>query len=271
MSNVNLKTYIYAIGAVAVIIAILINVTGPSKYGSIRKDGKFYLNIDQIAADYNLDLSQNLEIDSDYINGVDNNLTEDLTKSLLLTNIFLEESGLTDSTVRGKILADIILNYQKQAKGKVYTDDDLNIIRNNDKNSKQEYFTDINRALNNYKASIKNLNMFDVSEYINNVTDANIINAKASITANILRLIEVNTSFINDLISIPATVDGAVYQLQLINIIYQQNVYLKSLMYIDTDPAKYILNNGDIFEQKFDSNISSIMDSFNKYFMNNNL
>ncbi len=272
LSNVSLKTYLYAIGVMAVLIAILINVTGPSKYGSVHKDGKFYLNIDQIAADYGLDLSEDGDIGSvDYTNSIDHNLTQDLSQSLLLTNMFLDQNGLTDPTAKGQILANIILEYQKQAKGKIYTEKDLNVIRNDDLESIREYYTDINRALTNYKKSIQNLNLTDISQYSSNPSEENIVSMKAAITSNALKKIAINNSFINDLISIPTTSTGATYQLQLINLISQQNVYIKSLLYIDTDPAKYVLNNGESFEQKFDSDISSIIDSFNNYFRSSGL
>ncbi len=267
LSNVSLKTYLYAIGAIAVIIAILINVTGPSKYGSVHRDGKFYLNIDQIASDYGLDLSEENET-VDYANSIDRNLTQDLSQSLLLTSMFLDQNGLTDPTTKGQILANIILEYQKQAKGKVYTENDLNIIRNNDKNSIAEYQKDIDNVILKYKNSINNLGQLNVSQYSNNPTEESVINMKAALTANILRIMEVNKTFIDDLVSVPATPAGSTYQLQLINLTVQQNVYLRSLLYIDTDPALYVLNNGESFEQRFDSDISSIIESFINYFRN---
>jgi len=273
LSNVSLKTYLYAIGIIAVLIAILMNVTGSSNYGKVAKDGKYYLNLEKIASDYGLDLNaQNTDgssVGEDYVDNSDLNLTQDLSQSLFLTSQFLDQNGITDPTIKGQILANIVLDYQKQAEGKIYTTDNLNIIRGTDQNSIQEYYRDINKAIETYENNLKDTNITDISKLYNpedTSNDQSVVTLKGAISANILKLVDVNNSFINDLISIPATTEGATYQLQLINTISQQNTYLKSLAYIDTDPMKYILADGDDFETKFNSDMSSIFKSFSDYF-----
>lgn len=274
LSNVDLKTYLYAIGAIAVIIAILINVTGPSKYGSVKKDGKFYLNIEQIASDYGLDLSESANESVDYVNNTDHNLTQDLANSLILTGIFLDQNGMTDKNAKGEILANIVKEYQKQAKGKIYTNNDLNVIRNTDKTALQDYYNNIDSTVQKYFNNMKNINEISTSNYYteneSNINEEKVVNMRGAISANLLKMVDINISFINELVSIPATNEGAVYQLQLINLISEQNAFLKSLAYIDTDPAKYVMLDGDNFNMKFSSDMTSILNTFGDYFRKNN-
>lgn len=270
LSNVDIKTYLYALGVLAVLIIILINVSDPKKYGSLKKDGKYYINIENIKDGYGLNDAANTDLnaDIDYANNNDNNLTKDLTTSLTLTNLFLNQNGLSDKNMRGEILANIILQYQKQALGKTYTNNDLNIIREDDENSMLAYSEDLENAISKYSSNIESLPNININTPSNEVTEEELLNVKGSVTANIMRLININNNFINDLISIPATADGASYQLNLINDINAENVYLKSLAYIDTDPMKYILMGGDNFIDKFQIKISSDLAGFNTYFKN---
>ena len=269
-SHTSLKTYIYAIGTIAVIAMILINVTGPGKYGTVKKDGKFYLDLDQVAGEYGLDLNSDTnQSNIDYVNGSDNNLTQDLSRSLLITNMYLEQNGMTDPTARGEVLANIAREYQKQATGKLYTESDLNIIRQEDKSSIQSYYNELNSALNNYIKNTKSLNLIDINKAYGSktsFTETDIVEMKAAITSNILKLTETNSNFINTLIGIPATSVGATYQLQLINLLVKQNAYLRALAQIETDPAKYLMLNGDTFDTSFKSDLLSINDAFISYF-----
>lgn len=269
LSNVSLKTYLYAIGAVAVIIAILLNVTGTGKYGKINKEGKFELNLNQIARDYNLELEQTPdEAAVEYVENSDKNLTSDLSQSLLLTNMYLDQNGITDSTARGKILANIVLDYQKRASGKIYTEKDLNIIRSEDKDSLQDYYNAIKKAAQDYASGIESIKSISINDS-NSPTEEDIVAAKGSISAYILNILEINNSFINSLTSIPATEAGAVYQLQLINLISKESAYMKALAQIDNDPMKYLMLNGDSYATEFETNLKSINDSFNNYFVEN--
>lgn len=256
------------------IIAILINVTGPSKYGSVKKDGKFYLNIEQIASDYGLDLSESANESVDYVNNTDHNLTQDLANSLILTGIFLDQNGMTDKNAKGEILANIVKEYQKQAKGKIYTNNDLNVIRNTDKTALQDYYNNIDSTVQKYFNNMKNINEISTSNYYteneSNINEEKVVNMRGAISANLLKMVDINISFINELVSIPATNEGAVYQLQLINLISEQNAFLKSLAYIDTDPAKYVMLDGDNFNMKFSSDMTSILNTFGDYFRKNN-
>lgn len=269
LANVSIKTYLYGIGAVAMIILIILNTNGGNKYIIERNDGKVDLPIDRIAKDYGLNLNENSDENNlDYINS-DNNLTNDLSKSLLLTSMFLNQNGMTDSEAKGKILANIVYEYQKAAEGKVYTENDLNVIRNTDRASLREYFQDIDDAVGKYIKSsqdIPTLETFNTLNPDSSITDSQLLDLKGGLTANILKNIEINNNFINNLVSIPATSDGAIYQLQLINLISKTNAFLKSLAYIDTDPAKYLLLEGDKFETNYNTDLLSVINSFNNYF-----
>lgn len=272
LSNVELKTYLYALGAIAIIIAIIINVSGPSKYGRVKKDGKFYLNIEQIANDYGLNLKEE-NPNIDYANNTDKNLTQDLTNSLILTGLFLDQNGMTDKDAKGQIFANIVKEYQKQSKGKIYTKSDLAIIRGEDKNSLSEYYSDIDNAVAKYFSDIKNMNLNNNTDNLiknTSLSEEKIVKVRSSISSDILKSIAVNDLFIEKLLSIPATNEGAIYQLQLINLISEENTYLKSLAYIDTDPAKYVMIDGDNFESKLSLNMTSILNAFGDYFRKNN-
>ncbi len=267
LSNVSIKTYLYGIGAVAMIILIIWNAHQNKSYIVNRPDGKIDLQIDKVAKDYGLDISSDNSDNAnntDYVNS-DSNLTNDLSQSLFLTAMYLDQNGVTDPTAKGQILANIIYDYQKQAQAKVYTNTDLNIIRGTDSNSIQDYYKSISQAISSYQSSLNEVTISDDSN-TKDLTEQNLINFKGSITADILKIIDIDNNFINNLLSIPATSDGSVYQLQLINLISEQNVFLKSLAYIDTDPMKYILNNGGDFQQKFTSDMTSILNAFNDYF-----
>lgn len=269
LSHVNLKTYLYGIATVAVIAMILINVTGPSKYGSVKKDGKFYLDIDQVAKDYGFDLNQEGENFIDYVNSSDNNLTQDLSRSLLITNMYLEQSGMTDANARGEVLANIAKEYQKQALGREYTENDLNIIREENTQSIQDYYDSLNSAIKDYTFNLKNININDLSKIYSNkteFTESDLVNMKSIISANVLKITEINNNFINTILGIPATKAAAAYQLQLINLISKQNTYIKALAQIEIDPAKYVLINGDLFESSFKTDLSSINEQFLEYF-----
>lgn len=266
-SNINIKTYLYGIAAIAMIILIILNTHNSGKYSTPTADGKITLNIAKVAKDYGLDISDNNTDNSevDYSNN-NSNLTKDLTNSLYMTSLYLDQNGLTDPTVKGQILANIVLEYQKLAKGKVYTEEDLNIIRGTDKTSLEDYANNLKEVLGNYQATIQDLSSVNTSSTDTTPTEEDIVNLKGEITANILQNIDINNTLINSLISIPATIEGATYQLQLINLISQENTFLKSLAYIDTDPMKYVLNNNENFEQEFENNFNAILKSFKDYF-----
>ena len=78
--------------------------------------------------------------------------------------------------------------------------------------------------------------------------------------------IKINNDFINTLISIPATNSGSVYQLKIINLLSNQNVYLESLGDIFGDPMKYLVLGGDAYLKKVNSDFENTMNDFINYF-----
>lgn len=275
LTHVDIKVYLYAIGAIAIVIAIVLNAK-KHNYIIPRADNKVDLDIQGVAKDYNLDLSDQGNDGSqniDYVNDTDHNLTNDLSRSLFLTNLFLEQNGMTDSETKGKILANIIYDYQKSAGGKIYTESDLNLIRNTDRDSLQEYFNDIDQAFGDYIAHSKTLNTLNSSELdpAQNISETQLVNLKGNLTSSILKEVNVNTDFINQLLAIPATPEGATYQLQLVNLISKNNSFLKALAVVDSDPVKYIFLDGDKFQTTLASDLTSAINAFGDYFKKNNI
>lgn len=268
LSKVDVKIYLYALGAVAVIVLIIITSNNYSKYGSIQKDGKYYLDIQKIAADYGIDLNPITTNAIDYANNEDMNVTEDLSRSLYLTNLYLEQNGMTDSTARGQILADIVFAYQEQVIGNKYTLNNLNIIREENKESLQDYYEDIYSAFDKYGKELDNISTNPFAKYQNTDSiDENTFDlAWKEMIDNIQKNINANNNLINNLISIPATENGATYQLELINVISKQTAYYKSLQQINTDPARYLLLSGENFMENFQNELASTANSLYIYF-----
>lgn len=267
LSKVDVKMYLYALGVIAAIVMIIITSNTYSKYGAVQRDGKYYLDLQKIASDYGIDLNPPVEEGVDYVNNEDTNLTEDLSRSLYLTNLYLEQNGMTDPTARGKILADIIFNYQEQLTGKKYTLDNLNIIREENKESLTDYHEAIRRASTDYASELKTVseNPFDTTN--ESFIDENNIDALwEEIKTSLQNNINASNNFINALISIPATERGSEYQLQLINLISKQIAYYQSLRQVSADPAKYLLINGDVFTEDFKNELDYILKSFSNYF-----
>lgn len=269
LSKVDVKMYLYALGVIAAIVMIIITSNTYSKYGAVQRDGKYYLDLQKIASDYGINLNPVVEEAADYSTNEDANLTEDLSRSLYLTNLYLEQNGLTDPTARGKILADIIFNYQEQLTGKKYTLDNLNIIREENKESLQEYYEDIYNTFGNYGKELDKIPENLMTKYQN--TDAldenNFDTAWKEMMEGLQKHINASNNLINNLISIPTTEKASSYHLDLINILSKQLAYYKSLQQINTDPAKYILLNGETFTEDFQDKLTSIANSLYIYFL----
>ncbi|MEA4910888.1 hypothetical protein SDC9_21726 [bioreactor metagenome] len=268
LSKVDIKIYLYALGVIAAIVMIILTSNSYSKYGNVKKDGKFYLDIQKIASDYGINLNPTVEEGKDYTNNTDANLTEDLSRSLYLTNLYLEQNGMTDPTARGKILADIIFNYQEQLVGKKYTLDNLNIIREENKESLQEYYDDIYNTFQIYGQELNKLPKNPFSSYSNatSIDENTFLSLWEEMKNMMQKNININNTLINNLISIPATERGATYQLELINLISKDIAYYNSIQQIDADPAKYILINGDLFAEDFQKELSNTALLFFNYF-----
>lgn len=273
LSKVDIKIYLYALGAIAAIVLIVLTSNSYSKYGSVQRDGKFYLDIQKIASTYGINLNPDTEEGENYIDNEDANLTDDLSKSLYLTNLYLEQNGMVDPALRGTILADIIFNYQDQLVGNKYTRDNLNIIREENKESLQDYYEDIYNAFSVYGQALSKLPTNPFSNYKNRDSiDDNTFNSLWEEMRDVMQEnINVNNHLINNLISIPTTERGAEYLLKLINLISKEIAYYKSIQQIDTDPAKYLLVNGDMFAEDFQKELSEIARLLFNYFSEFNI
>jgi len=262
LSETSLKTFLYGILIVGILIAVLFLSKENNKYGytmtnskdqtcydadgnQISAPGKYCLDIAGAAKDYGLNLndSSNTNTAIDYTNDPNNNLTLDMSQDLILTNLYLKQNGVTDPTDRGKILAKIITNYQDSAQGKVYTVKDLNLNRGEDINSIKSYKQDLYNAFSKYNTDLKNNKSTDVSTYLS-----------------------INNNFINSLISIPATKSGSEYQLRTLNLISNLNAYISSIPDVYSDPVKYLALGGDNYLDTFNKTILKINSDMEIYF-----
>ncbi|MEN9338460.1 MAG: hypothetical protein RI945_185 [Candidatus Parcubacteria bacterium] len=249
LSHVNIKTYIYAILVLGVLFAIIINVKGESKYGHLTKDGKFTLDIENVARDYGLDINNENSTQSvDYANDADANLTFDLSQDLVMTNLFLQQNGITDTSARGKILADIITNYKRDLTADIYTDKDIKFLDVESELNLKEYYNQIVLSLADYTNKLDNIKEGD----------------KDSIIA-------LNEEIIKTLLDIPATKVGSEHQIKLINIFAKQNIFIKSTDELETDPIKYLALGGAEYTNNYTAEINNILDDLDKYFASLNI
>lgn len=288
LSQVNIQTYLYAILAIGAIILIVSNARLGNKSYLVNKNsdtecrdphgkiikidgskGEGCVDIFGAAKDYGVDLSyiDNSNPNSN-TNNTDNNMTLDMSKDLILTNIYLDQNGVTDPTVKGKILANVISGYSNQIAGKVYTKADLNLSREENKAAYVSYYNDIVNAIIKYNSDIKNYNISHTATNLSGASDSALLD---QVKTNMNDLIKINNDFINTLISIPATNSGSQYQLKLINVISNENVYLESLGNISSDPMKYLALGGDSYLTKFQTDFKNSVSGFDKYFIGLNI
>lgn len=178
----------------------------------------------------------------------DANLTFDLSQDLVLTNIVLQQSGVSDTVTRGKILTDIIEKYKTQFLSDTYNESDISLTRNEDRESLLSYYEEIAGILANY------------TEKLNAVSNG-----------NIEQVYSLNDNIIKTLIATPATKVGAQYQLKLINIFARQNAFITSAGELNTDPVKYLALGGDSYKETYKKEIVEAIDDFISYFKSLNI
>jgi hypothetical protein len=285
LQQVSIKTYLYGILVMVVLIFILTQTKSNNKnylsdnknntcrdiYGNMvtidPKNGESCIMIDQIAKDYGIDLSgTKYDTNSDYVNNPNNNLTYDLSQDLIMTNLYLQQNGVTDEVTRGKVLADVLLKYKAQAEGNIQTLSALNVTREENFNSYQEYYNQVSSAFQKYgekiSESINKYKSIDNSKLVLN-SDGTMPNV---VSDQINKKINANLELINSLISIPATVGGASYQLEIINLLEEQNAYMQSLIKIQTDPMKFLALGGDNYLNNFETSFTKAINDFLNYF-----
>ena len=282
LSQISIQTYLYALLAIGAIILIVNNARLGNKDYLVNKNsetmcrdplgktikidpskGEGCIDIFGAAKDYGIDLSYIDNTKPNANTGNDNNITYDMSKDLILTNIYLDQNGITDSTTKGKILANVVSSYSSQISGKIYTKSDLNLSREENKNSYISYYNDIANAIIKYNSDITDYNTIHTADNISSLSDNALLDR---VKTNMNELIKINNDFINTLISIPATNSGSVYQLKIINLLSNQNVYLESLGDIFGDPMKYLVLGGDAYLKKVNSDFENTMNDFINYF-----
>lgn len=271
--KIDLKIFLSALAVLVVIVFLIITTQNYSRYGTVKKDGLYYIDIESIARDYGIDLSEtDIDFYDYYTENGDNNFSYDLSKSLYLTNLYLEENGVTDSELRGKILANIVLAFQEQVSGKKYSLENLNIIRSEDINNITDYYLEINQALETYLEESAKENIDILGKYPDETPVDNVFLSKieTETKSSIQKNIYITKNFIEKLISIPATEKGAEYQLKLINLFSKQEAFFQALHDIDTDPAKYVLLEENFIEN-FQTELVSHLEDFYYYFNSFNI
>ena len=283
LSQISIQTYLYGLLAIGAIVLIVSNARLGNKGYLVSKNsdtecryprgtivkidpskGEGCIDIYGAAKDYGIDLSY-IDSNSPTANtGSDNNLTLDMSKDLILTNIYLDQNGITDPTQKGKILAGVVSGYSSQISGKVYTKGDLNLSREENKNAYAAYYNDIANAIIKYNSDIKNYNTTHNSN--SNLSTSNDNALLDQIKTNMSDLIKINNDFSRTLLSIPATNSGSQYQLKLINLISDENTYLESLGNVSGDPMKYLTLGGDTYLKSFYTDFQNYTNDFIKYF-----
>lgn len=284
ISQVSIQTYLYALLAIGAIILIVGNTKLGNKDYIVNKNsdtecrdargkivkidlskGEGCIDIFGAAKDYGIDLGYIDNTNPAVNTNSDSNMTYDMSKDLILTNIYLEQNGITDPTTKGKILANVVSGYSNQISEKVYTKADLNLSREENKSSYISYYNDIANEIIKYNSDIQNYNITHTADNISGLSDSALLD---KVKTNMNELIKINNDFINALISIPATNSGSVHQLKIINLISNQNVYLGSLGDIASDPMKYLALGGDNYLKQFNTDFKNSVTEFIKYFTN---
>lgn len=265
LSQISIQTYLYAllvIGAIVLIISntnlgkrdYLVNKNSSQECRDVRgqtikidpSKGEGCIDIFGAARDYGIDLSytDTNNSNNDYAND-SSNLTFDMSKDLILTNIYLEQNGVTGSTEKGKIFNNIIQDYKNSYIKDKYSISDLQLTRNKDKDSISAYRQEIYIIILSYLSQTKQINPNEI---------------------NLDSTISFNTKIIDTLLTTSATDEGAIYQLKFINLLNSANVYFNSINKIAVDPVKYLASGGDTYMYNFKTQLESIINDFDNYF-----
>lgn len=265
LSQVSIQTYLYALLAIGAIVLIVSNTRLGNKDYLVNKNsseecrdprgqtikidpskGEGCIDIFGAARDYGIDLSY-MDTNNPSANANnDGNMTVNMSQDLALTNIYLEQNGITNPEEKGYFLSNVILGYKNNIQTDFYTISNLDISRNEDSASYNEYYNDLTKAFNDYNSKMKNFGK----------------------NSNVNDLIGINKSFIDTLLKISAPRSGAIYQIELLNLIEKQNTYLNSLTTIDSDPFKFLVLGGEDYMISFKKDLSKVDSDFKKYFNN---
>lgn len=242
-----IKNIFVGILLVAGIIYLIIFTNNNKGYNFI-KSGKFDLSkAMQTAQDeYGLSSSDNTSTNNkskDYFNNDNNNLTNDLTYSVVMTNLYLDKANLSSTTTKNEAINEIYSNYKQLAKGKKYSESDLKII----KQESQE----------------------DIKSYTKNTQDEIILMQKSlsNTKKTVQNTINIYQKTLDDLLAMNVPSSATQLHLRLINLLSMDVSYLNSLTKLDSDPMIYLLIGGGDYNKYSTSEFVSILKSFREYFI----
>jgi len=255
----NKKNLIYGIVVVGIFFSLILftNTKNTEKQKNfLTNDNRFNLALamNGVRLKYGLQSksapeSEDLEL-KDYVNDQNLNLSDDLTDSLILANIYLNLNKTIDSTsTRLGVINNIYNDYRTMAKGKIYTENDLNIIKNETIKDILLYSKNLEIIILNFKKQISNWNnKKDISILINIYQDTQ-----------------------NSLLSLAVPDTGKMELVVLINYFQKNIAYFKSLQTIKSDPIKYSLlfyNNNSI---QTANEFNGILSAIKNYFLTKDL
>jgi len=236
-----------------------------NKYLTAEKKFNLALAMNSVATEYGLTSNNPDNQIKDYLNDSNNNLTVDLIHDVIFTKLVLDVQNIKNQETQIEIIKEVAQSYKDAAKGKVYTEADLNLGREESQEALQDYADRLSMVIDNYFTLI--------AKQEQNFQNKLRLNSLASTTTKLnLSLEEINQNIIivnrtiNELLSISANMSGVSHQLNLINYFAENLAYFKSLTQTQTDPIKYIsLGGNDYLEQSKDKFLT-VINNFTKYF-----
>jgi len=235
------------------------------KYLTAEKKFNLALAMNSVSTEYGLTSNNPDNQVKDYVNDSNNNLTVDLIQDVIFTKLALDVQNIKNQETQIEIIKEVAQSYKDAAKGKVYTEADLNLNREESQEALQDYADRLSMVIDNYFTL-----MTKQSQNFQNKLKSNIL---ASTTNKLnLSLEEINQNIIivnrtiNELLSISANISGVSHQLDLINYFAENLAYFKSLTQTQTDPIKYISLGGNDYLEQSQNRFLKVINNFTKYF-----
>jgi len=186
------------------------------------------------------------QLPKDYVNDPSNNLSNDLTDSLILANVYLDLNETIDSPkTRLEVVNNVYNDYRTLAKGKIYNENDLKLLKNETSQDLLTYNQNLGEIILNFQKQISTWN--------NQKDIAILINLYQEALSNLLAL------------SVPES--GKTELLNLINYFQKNIAYFKSLTTIQSDPIKYSLLAYNNNAARSSQELKSILISLENYFV----
>jgi len=239
--------------------------TNQNKYLTVEKKFNLALAMNSVATEYGLTSNNPDNQIKDYLNDSNNNLTVDLIQDVIFTKLALDVQNIKNQETQIEIIKEVAQSYKDAAKGKIYTEADLNLNREESQEALQDYADRLSMVIDNYFTLI--------AKQGQNFQNKLKLNSLASTTTKLkLSLEEINQNIIivnrtiNELLSISANISGVSHQLDLINYFAENLAYFKSLTQTQTDPIKYISLGGNDYLEQSQDKFLKVINNFTKYF-----